>query len=308
MSTGRYLLKRIAGIILTMFLVSIFVFMIVRLIPGDPARILLGDQATPEMVETITKQYGLDKSYFEQYIIWIKNIFTGDFGISMRTKMPVMFEIGMRYWKTVKLAVCSIVWSVIAGILIGIWAGTHMQKWQDYTGITVSVLGQALPNFWIGMLVILLFCVKLNLVPIVPDGSLKSMILPAFTLGVSLMATVARFMRSSIIEALKEDYTRTARAKGLKERTVIYKHVLKNSLLPVITIVGMQFSVMLGGSVLVESVFGYNGIGLLLVDSINYRDYSVLQMLILIISLHLVVINLIVDMLYAALNPEIRLE
>lgn len=183
-----------------------------------------------------------------------------------------------------------------------------MQKWQDYTGITVSVLGQALPNFWIGMLVILLFCVKLNLVPIVPDGSLKSMILPAFTLGVSLMATVARFMRSSIIEALKEDYTRTARAKGLKERTVIYKHVLKNSLLPVITIVGMQFSVMLGGSVLVESVFGYNGIGLLLVDSINYRDYSVLQMLILIISLHLVVINLIVDMLYAALNPEIRLE
>ncbi len=304
----KYILKRIGGIIVTMFLVSIFVFLIIRLIPGEPARLLLGDKATPEMIETITKQYGLDKSYFEQYIIWIKGVLTGDFGISMRTKMPVVYEIGLRYWKTVKLALYAIIWSVIGGMIIGIWSGTHAQKWQDYTGITISVLGQAVPDFWLGMMAILVFCVKLHWFPIIPDGSFRSMILPSFTLGAYMMSTVARFMRSSIMEALKEDYTRTARAKGLKERTVIYKHVLRNSVIPVITIVGMQFGVMLGGAVLVESVFGYSGIGLLLLDAINYRDYTTLQALVLLISLHFVVINLLVDILYAVVNPEIRYD
>lgn len=304
----RYILKRLVGVAVTMFLVSIFIFMIIHLIPGDPARLMLGDKATPEMIETITKQYGLDKPLFEQYMIWIKGVLSGDFGTSLRTKMPVMYEIGLRYWKTVKLALFAIIWSVLAGLIIGIWSGTHAQKWQDYTGITISVIGQALPDFWIGLMLILLFCVKLRVFPIVPDGSLKSLILPAFTLGAYMMSTVARFMRSSIMEALKEDYTRTARAKGLRERTVIYKHVLRNSLIPVITIVGMQFGVMLGGAVLVESVFGYSGIGLLLIDSITYRDYTTLQMLVLIISLHFVVINLLVDIIYAVINPEIRLD
>lgn len=303
----KYILKKVASVVITMFLASIFIFMIIRLIPGDPARLLLGEHATPEMVETITQKYGLDKSYIEQYFIWIKGVLTGDCGNSIRTKMPVMYEIGIRYWKTFKLAVMAIVWSVIAGLLIGIWAGTHAQKWQDYTGITISVIGQALPEFWIGLMLILLFCVKLKIFPIMPDGSFKSLILPAFTMGAYMMSTVARFMRSAIMEALKEDYTRTARAKGLRERTVIYKHVLRNSIIPVITIIGMQFGVMLGGAVLVESVFGYSGIGLLLVDSITYRDYPTLQMLILIISLHLVVINMLIDVLYAVVNPEIRL-
>ncbi len=304
----KYILKRVGGIIVTMFLVSIFVFMIIRLIPGEPARLMLGDKATPEMIETITKQYGLDKSYFEQYMIWMKGVLHGDFGNSQRTGMPVMYEIGLRYGKTVRLALYAITWSVIAGTIIGIWSGTRAGKWQDYTGITVSVLGQAVPDFWLGMMAIMILCVKLHLFPIIPDGTFRGMVLPAFTLGAYMMSTVARFMRSSVIEALKEDYTRTARAKGLKERTVIYKHVLRNSVIPVITIIGMQLGVMLGGAVLVESVFGYSGIGLLLLDSIKYRDYTTLQMLILIISFHVVAINLLVDLLYAVVNPEIRYD
>ena len=302
----RYILKRIGGILITIFLVSIFVFMFIRMIPGDPARLLLGDKATPEAIQQITQQYGLDKPLITQYAIWMKGVFMGDFGISLRTKLPVMHEIGLRYWNTMRLALCAIIWSVIAGLLIGIWSGTHAGKWQDYVGITVSVVGQAIPEFWIGLMLILLFCVKLQVLPIVTTGW-QGMILPAFTLGAFMMSTVARFTRSSIIEALKEDYTRTARAKGLKESTVIYKHVLKNSIIPVITIVGLEFGVMLGGAVLVESVFGYSGLGSLLIESINYRDYTTLQTLVLIFSLHFVVINLLVDILYAAVNPEIRL-
>lgn len=292
---------------ITLFLVSIFIFLFVRMIPGDPARLLLGDKATPAAIEQITQQYGLDKPLITQYVIWIKGVFMGDFGISLRTKMPVMYEIGLRYFNTMKLACVAILWSVIAGLIIGIWSGTHAGKWQDYVGITTSVIGQAIPEFWIGLMLILLFCVKLKLFPIVSNGSLSGLILPAFTLGAFMCSTVARFTRSSIIEALKEDYTRTARAKGLRERTVIYKHVLRNSMIPVITIVGMQFGVMLGGAVLVESVFGYSGLGTLLVESINYRDYATLQILVLIFSLHFVLINLLVDILYATVNPEIRL-
>lgn len=304
----RFILKRIAGIIVTLFFVSIFVFLFIRLIPGDPARLMLGDNATPEAIEAITEQYGLDKPLLTQYGMWIEGIFHGDFGDSIRTKMPVMYEIGMRYGNTLILAVCSIVWSVVAGMIIGIWAGTHPGKWQDNVGITISVIGQAVPDFWLGLMLILVLCVNLGIFPIISSGDLKGLILPSFTLGAYMMSTVARFTRSSVIESMKEDYVRTARAKGLKERAIVYRHVLKNSMIPVITIVGLNFGVMLGGAVIVESVFGYSGIGMLLVDSINFRDYPMIQMLILIFSLHFVVINLIVDLLYAVVNPEIRLS
>lgn len=305
---AKYVLRKAVSLVATMFILSICVFFIIHLIPGDPARIMLGEKATPEMVQIITEKYGLDKPIWNQYLIWLGGIFRGDLGTSLRTQQPVVSEIASHYGKTVKLAVMAMTWSVIAGLLLGIWSATHCQKWQDYTGITVSVVGQAMPNFWLGLILIYFLCVKLRLFPILPDGSFKSLILPAFTLGSAMMSTVARFMRSSIIESLKEDYTRTARAKGLLERTIIYKHVLRNSVIPVITIIGMQFGVMLGGAVVVESVFGYSGIGLLLVDSITHRDYTTLQMLILLISLHYVVINMVIDVLYAVVDPEIRLQ
>lgn len=304
----KYVGKRVLGMIPTIILISIFVFMFVRLIPGDPARLVAGDEASLETVEMIREKLGLNKPIPVQYIDWIANIFHGDLGDSIKTGKPVMYEISLRYANTLRLAGLAIVWSVIVGLLMGIWAGTHRSKWQDYLGMTLSIAGQAIPSFWIGLMLIMVFSVNLKILPVMGSDTWKHMILPVVTLGIGLSATIARFTRSSIIEAMKGDYTRTARAKGLAERTVIWKHVFRNSMISVVTVVGLQFGHLLGGSVLVEAVFGFSGLGSLMVDSINNRDYFTIQALILIFALNFVVINLLVDLLYAALNPEIKYE
>lgn len=301
----KYVGKRIIGIIPTIILISIFVFMFVRLIPGDPARLVAGDEASYETVEMIREELGLNKPVVRQYIGWVSDIFHGDLGNSIKTGKPVTYEISLRYRNTLRLAGIAIVWGVALGLLIGIWAGTHRSKWQDYTGMTLAIAGQAVPNFWIGLMLIMLFSVKLRWFPVSGSDTWKHMVLPVLTLGTGLSATIARFTRSSIIEAMKGDYTRTARAKGLSESTVIWKHVFRNSMISVVTVVGLQFGHLLGGSVLVEAVFGLSGLGSLMVDSINNRDYFMIQALILIFALNFVVINLLVDLLYAALNPEI---
>lgn len=301
----KYVGKRIIGIIPTIILISIFVFMFVRLIPGDPARLVAGDEASYETVEMIREELGLNKPVVRQYIDWVSDIFHGDLGNSIKTGKPVTYEISLRYRNTLRLAGIAIVWGVALGLLIGIWAGTHRSKWQDYTGMTLAIAGQAVPNFWIGLMLIMLFSVKLRWFPVSGSDTWKHMVLPVLTLGTGLSATIARFTRSSIIEAMKGDYTRTARAKGLSESTVIWKHVFRNSMISVVTVVGLQFGHLLGGSVLVEAVFGLSGLGSLMVDSINNRDYFMIQALILIFALNFVVINLLVDLLYAALNPEI---
>ncbi len=301
----KYVGKRIIGIIPTIILISIFVFMFVRLIPGDPARLVAGDEASYETVEMIREELGLNKPVVRQYIDWVSDIFHGDLGNSIKTGKPVTYEISLRYRNTLRLAGIAIVWGVVLGLLIGIWAGTHRSKWQDYTGMTLAIAGQAVPNFWIGLMLIMLFSVKLRWFPVSGSDTWKHMVLPVLTLGTGLSATIARFTRSSIIEAMKGDYTRTARAKGLSESTVIWKHVFRNSMISVVTVVGLQFGHLLGGSVLVEAVFGLSGLGSLMVDSINNRDYFMIQALILIFALNFVVINLLVDLLYAALNPEI---
>ena len=301
----KYVGKRITGIIPTIILISIFVFMFVRLIPGDPARLVAGDEASYETVEMIREELGLNKPVVRQYIDWVSDIFHGDLGNSIKTGKPVTYEISLRYRNTLRLAGIAIVWGVALGLLIGIWAGTHRSKWQDYTGMTLAIAGQAVPNFWIGLMLIMLFSVKLKWFPVSGSDTWKHMVLPVLTLGTGLSATIARFTRSSIIEAMKGDYTRTARAKGLSESTVIWKQVFRNSMISVVTVVGLQFGHLLGGSVLVEAVFGLSGLGSLMVDSINNRDYFMIQALILIFALNFVVINLLVDLLYAALNPEI---
>ena len=301
----KYVGKRIIGIIPTIILISIFVFMFVRLIPGDPARLVAGDEASYETVEMIREELGLNKPVVRQYIDWVSDIFHGDLGNSIKTGKPVTYEISLRYRNTLRLAGIAIVWGVALGLLIGIWAGTHRSKWQDYTGMTLAIAGQAVPNFWIGLMLIMLFSVKLRWFPVSGSDTWKHMVLPVLTLGTGLSATIARFTRSSIIEAMKGNYTRTARAKGLSESTVIWKHVFRNSMISVVTVVGLQFGHLLGGSVLVEAVFGLSGLGSLMVDSINNRDYFMIQALILIFALNFVVINLLVDLLYAALNPEI---
>ena len=301
----KYVGKRITGIIPTIILISIFVFMFVRLIPGDPARLVAGDEASYETVEMIREELGLNKPVVRQYIDWVSDIFHGDLGNSIKTGKPVTYEISLRYRNTLRLAGIAIVWGVALGLLIGTWAGTHRSKWQDYAGMTLAIAGQAVPNFWIGLMLIMLFSVKLKWFPVSGSDTWKHMVLPVLTLGTGLSATIARFTRSSIIEAMKGDYTRTARAKGLSESTVIWKHVFRNSMISVVTVVGLQFGHLLGGSVLVEAVFGLSGLGSLMVDSINNRDYFMIQALILIFALNFVVINLLVDLLYAALNPEI---
>jgi glutathione transport system permease protein len=296
------------GILITLVLVSVVVFMLIHMIPGDPARLMAPENASYETILAVQAKYGLDRPLPEQYIRWTLRAMRGDFGESMRSKQPVLREISIRYLKTIRLAVFAILWATAAGILVGIWTAVHLHRWQDYIGVTVAVVGQAVPNFWIGMMLILLLGVKFKLLPIVGSTDWKSMIMPVITLGSSVFAVVTRYTRSAVIETLKEDYTRTARAKGLPERIVIRDHVFRNSMIPVVTIVGLQFGYMLGGSVLVEAVFGYNGIGALLVSSIKYRDYPVVQALVLIFSLHFVFINLFMDMLYVVLNPEIRLK
>ncbi|MCI7813127.1 MAG: ABC transporter permease subunit [Lachnospiraceae bacterium] len=304
----RFTVKRILGMIPTVILVTIFVFLFVRMIPGDPARLVAGEDASPETVEMVREQMGLDQPIVKQYFDYIVGLLHGDLGTSLKTKRPVIEEVSLRYGKTVKLAVLSLAWSVFVGILLGVWSGKNRGKWQDYLGMTIAVSGISLPAFGIGFIVIIIFAVKLHWLPAVGAASLKNYILPAFTLGTSIAAIMARFTRSSLIEVMKEDYIRTARAKGLKERTVVWKHAFRNSMISVVTVAGLQFGSLLGGSVVVESVFAFPGLGSLLLDSINYRDYNTIQALILIFALHFIVINLIVDILYALINPEIQLS
>lgn len=304
----KYIIKRIIGVIPTLIIVTTFVFFFVRLIPGDPARLVAGPQATLEDVEVVREELGLNKPIVTQYVDYVTGLFHGDLGMSLRTKRPVATEVSLRYMNTVKLTLGSLAWSVVVGVLLGVWSGKHRSKWQDYTGMTMAISGISMPSFWIGFLLIMVFSVNLKWLPTTGADSWKSFILPSIALGTSIAAIIARFTRSSIIEVMKEDYIRTARAKGLKERTVIWKQAFRNAMISVVTVVGLQFGFLLGGSVVTESVFAFPGLGSLLVESVNYRDYNAIQSLILIFSLHFVVINLVVDILYALLNPEIKLN
>lgn len=301
---GRYVAKRIFSSILTIILITIFVFIFIRLIPGDPARVMAGNDATIQDVQNVRKSLGLDKPLYTQYFTYIQGLLHGDLGTSLKTKNPVSYEIGLRYPYTIALTLVSIVWAVIVGVLIGIVSAVKRGKWQDLGGMALAVSGISIPSFWLGLMLIQIFAVNLGILPATGDN----IILPAFTLGAPVAAIIARFTRSSVVEILKEDYVRTARAKGLKEKVVIWGHVFRNAMIPVITIVGLQFGFLLGGSVVTESVFGYPGIGNLLIESVNFRDYTMIQSLILIFSLNFIVINFVVDILYAVVNPEIELN
>lgn len=304
----KYTLKRLIGMIPTLIIVVTFVFFFIRLIPGDPARMIAGEQATLEDVEAVRENLGLNKPIYVQYFIYVNGLLHGDLGTSLRTKRPVAQEIASRYVNTMQLTLASLAWATVVGVLMGVWSGKHRGKWQDYTGMTVAVSGISVPNFWLGFLLIMLFAVKLRWLPTTGAGSWRNLVLPAITLGTSIAAIIARFTRSSIIETLKEDYVRTARAKGLKERAVLWGHAFRNSMISVVTVVGLQFGFLLGGSVVTEQVFAFPGLGSLLIESVNYRDYPAIQSLILIFSLQFLVINLLVDILYAVLNPEIKLS
>ncbi|EKN71661.1 ABC transporter permease [Neobacillus bataviensis LMG 21833] len=304
----RYLVKRLFMMIPILFFVTIFIFLFVHMIPGDPARLIAGPKATIEDINLKRIELGLDKPLYEQYLTYMGNMLQGDFGNSLRTKQFVMDEIGSRFMPTFWLTFWSMIWAVIIGLVIGIVSAKKRNKWQDYAGMFGAVSGLSLPSFWLGLVLIQIFSVKLGWLPTGGLESWKSYILPSITLGTGVAAVIARFSRSSVLDVLREDYIRTARSKGLTEGNVVWGHALKNALIPVVTMTGLQFGFLLGGSVVIETVFSWPGLGRLLIDSVNFRDYPVIQAEMLLFSVEFILINLFVDLLYGFLNPKIRYE
>lgn len=301
----KYLLSRLLSTIPILLAVSILTFLFIHMIPGDPARLIAGEDATEEDVRIVRERLGLDKPLYIQYLVFLKKALKGDFGESLKTRKPVMEEIGARFMPTFTLTLASMVWAIVFGMTLGTVSAIKRSRWQDITGRVSAVAGISLPSFWLGLLLIQICAVELGWLPSSGYGTWKHYILPSMTLGAGIAAVLTRFTRSSLLEVLKEDYIRTARAKGLKEKLVISKHAIKNAMIPVVTMIGLQFGFLLGGSIVVETVFSWPGMGRLMIDSINFRDYPVIQVEMLIFSLEFILINLSVDILYGWLNPKI---
>ncbi|RZF26892.1 glutathione ABC transporter permease GsiC [Paraburkholderia sp. UYCP14C] len=304
----NFLVKRLFGLLPTLFIVAVLVFLFVHLLPGDPARLAAGPEADEATVTLVRADLGLDKPLPQQFVRFFWRMAHGDFGMSTRSKRPVSQEIAERFFPTLWLTIASMVWAVVIGMAIGIASAVWRNRWPDRLGMTLAVSGISFPAFALGMLLMEIFSVQLGWLPIVGDGSWRSYVLPSLTLGAAVAAVMARFTRASFVEVLHEDFVRTARAKGVPERLVIVKHCLRNALIPVVTMMGLQFGFLLGGSIVVEVVFNWPGLGQLLVDAVSMRDYPIIQALVLLFSLEFIIINLIVDVLYAVINPTIRFK
>jgi glutathione transport system permease protein len=304
-----YFLKRCLAIAPVLVAVSILACGFVHLLPGDPARMMAGQDADPATIEMLRRELGLDRSLPVQYLTYMGNVLRGDLGQSLRSKLPVFDEIALRYLPTMYLALAGMAWSVAIGVFFGAVAAIYNGRWQDHVAMLLSVSGISLPQFWLGLLAIQLFAVYLGWLPVAGfTGRWSELVLPSFTLGATVAAIMARFTLSAFLDVLGEEYISTARAKGLSERVVMWKHAFRNALIPVVTMAGLQFGFLLGGSVVVETVFAWPGLGRFMVEAVAVRDYPVLQALLLLYSFHFVFINLLVDMVYALINPEIRFE
>ena len=302
----NYFLKRLLGLIPTLLIVAVLVFLFVHLLPGDPARLMAGQDADASVVALVRQDLGLDKPLYQQFLTFFGNALTGDFGHSMVSKRPVIDEISSRFMPTFWLTLTSMVWSVIFGLVIGVVSAVWRNRWPDRLGMALAVSGISFPAFALGMLLMQVFSVELGWLPTVGADTWQHYILPSITLGAAVAAIMARFTRASFVEVMQEDYMRTARAKGVHEGFVVVKHGLRNAMIPVVTMMGLQFGFLLGGSIVVEKVFNWPGLGRLLVDSVEMRDYPVIQAEVLLFSLVFILINLLVDMLYAVINPSIR--
>jgi glutathione transport system permease protein len=304
----EYAVKRLLGLVPTLLIVAVLVFLFVHLLPGDPARLAAGPEADAETVQLVRRDLGLDRPIAEQFVSYFSRALQGDFGRSIRTKRPLMDEIAERFMPTFWLTVWSMAWSVVFGLAIGILSAVFRNRWPDRVGMALAVSGISLPSFALGMLLIEVFSVQLGWLPTVGAGSWRHYVLPSITLGAGVAAVLARFARASFADILHEDYIRTARAKGLGEAAVVLTHGLRNALVPVVTMMGLQFGFLLGGSIVVEKVFNWPGMGRLLVDAVEMHDYPVIQAEVLLFSLEFILINLAVDVLYGAINPAIRHE
>lgn len=301
-----YIIKRLLGLTPTLLIVAALVFLFVHMLPGDPARLVAGQDADARTLQLVRQDLGLDRPLPEQFANFFTHMMQGNFGVSLRSRRPVATEIAERFMPTLTLTLASMGWAVLFGLAIGVVSAVYRNRWPDRLGMSLAVSGISFPAFALGMLLMQIFSVRLGWLPTVGADSWKHYILPSVTLGAAVAAVMARFTRSSVVDVIQEDYVRTARAKGLTNRMVIAKHCLRNALIPVITMMGLQFGFLLGGSIVVEAVFNWPGLGRLLVESVNMRDYPVLQTLVLLFSLEFILINLVVDVLYGLINPTIR--
>ena len=305
---ARYIVKRIIYAIIVMLVASLIAFFLVRLAPGDPAELILGDAATEEQLALLRSKMGLDKPILTQYAIYLNGIIHGDFGTSTAYRQPCLTLIQARLGYTIELAVAASVLIIVVSVSLGVIAGVKKGSFADFFSVFFALLGQSLSAIWVGTILILVFGVKLKWLPTQGYESFKNLILPAITLGLGLMASTTRLMRSGMFTTLQEDYITATYARGISKFKVVTKYALKNALLPVLTVFGTQFAAMLGGSVVTESVFGWPGIGSLLLKSIQVRDYQLTQSILLFTCLMLVVVNLGIDLLYSLIDPRVHLE
>jgi ABC-type dipeptide/oligopeptide/nickel transport system permease component len=330
----RYLIGRILATIPVIVLISLLVFLLIHAAPGDPAELLLSDEASPEDIADARRRWGLDQPIYVQYLHFLANMAVGDLGMSFRYADPVIGLIGERLPATIELAVVSLLIAILIGIPLGVWAGARPNSWADNAGSVFGFFGISMPSFWLGIMLILIVSGYFKWLPSsgrstygvaqgfdtgfyishsILTGNMKAawdgikyIIMPAIALGTGMMGLVMRVTRSSVLEIMSEDYVRTARAKGLSERTVLWRHVLRNSLVPVITVVGLELGTLLSGSIIVETVFAWPGSGSLLISAIQSRDYPLITGTVLTYTIAFVVINFAIDVLYAVIDPRIR--
>ncbi|MDE0355641.1 MAG: ABC transporter permease [Deltaproteobacteria bacterium] len=331
---GTYLLRRLIGTIPVMVLISLLVFLLIQAAPGDPTLMLLGEDSTQEDIDQATKRWGLDQPIYVQYVKFFMSAVQGDFGRSFKYDEPVLDVIINRIPATLELASASVIIAVIFAIPLGVWAAAKPNSWVDNTGTTFGLFGISMPSFWFGIMLILLFAGILNILPSagrdtygisgepitgfyildsalqgnwagVRDGA-EHVFLPALALGSNMLGILMRVTRSSVLEVMHEEYVTTARAKGLVERRVLWRHVVSNALIPVITVVGLELGTLLSGSIIVETVFSWPGSGSLLVTALNARDHPLVTGLVLVYTAAFVAINFLIDVLYAIIDPRIR--
>jgi peptide/nickel transport system permease protein len=328
------LARRIVGAIPVIVGISFLIFLLMHIAPGDPVTLLLGDDATPADIERTRREWGLDKPLLVQYWEFLSRAVTGDFGRSLKFNEPVMKLIGERLPATLELAFASLCVAIMIAVPLGVYSAIKHNSFLDHAGMSVALIGVSLPNFWLGIMLIYFLGGQLNLLPVAGRieygvevktitglylfdslitgnfpafwSALQHLLMPAFTLGSALAAIVTRISRSSVLEVMRQDYVTTARAKGLSEKAVIWRHILRNALITITTILGLQLGALLSGSVVTETVFSYPGIGDLLIQSISARDYKLTQVLILMFAVTYFVVNLLVDLLYSWIDPRIR--
>ncbi|AYC30223.1 ABC transporter permease [Paenisporosarcina cavernae] len=332
----HYIGRRLLQLIPVLLGMTFVVFMIIRAIPGDPAQVILGQQATKEAIESLRAKLGLDNPWYVQYFDYLKGLFTGDLGESLRTKVPVQDEIWQYLSATLELSLFAIIIAVIIGVNAGIISAWFQNSWFDYTAMILALVGVSMPIFWLGLMLQWVFGIQLDILPttgreevrdpvqavtglyvidIFMTGRLdqlgtvlKHLVLPGIALATIPMAIIARMTRSSMLEVMRSDYVRTARAKGQKMFWVVYKHALKNAIIPVLTVIGLQMGLLLGGAILTETIFGWPGIGRYIYEAINFRDYPVIQSGILVVAFIFVMINLLIDLLYSLIDPRIKYD